>query len=69
MFNRKEMNNKTKTKNTEKISNLWIESEGNAVMVAVLESLVEDEPLHSSTITSDVDDDTSMADCFSVSVD
>lgn len=40
-----------------------MESEGVAVMVAVLESLVEEEPFHSSTITlGDDDDDISMAD-------
>lgn len=44
-----------------------MEREGDAVMVAVLESLVEEEPFHSSTMISA--DATSMADCFSASVD
>lgn len=33
--------------------------------MAVLDSLVEDEPFHSSNIVSDIADDTSMADCLS----
>lgn len=33
--------------------------------MAVLDSLVEDEPFHSSNIASDIADDTSMADCLS----
>lgn len=34
-----------------------MESEGEAVMVAVLESLVEEDPFHSSTIIFDDDND------------
>lgn len=43
----------------EKNGNLRMDSEGDPVMVAVLESLMEEEPFHSSTIT--LDEDTSMA--------
>lgn len=41
-----------------------MKSEGDEVIVAVLESLVEDEPFHSSNIISDIADDTSIADCL-----
>lgn len=53
-----------KHKAQEKRSNLWMKSEGDEVIVAVLESLVEDEPFHSSNIISDIADDTSIADCL-----
>lgn len=39
-----------------KEGDLWMEREGEAVMVAVLESLVEEEPFHSSMIGSGCDD-------------
>ena len=44
--------------------NLRMESEGEAVMVAVLESLVEEDPFHSSTTILEDDDASSMEDWF-----